>query len=145
MKRLQARARLAEKYWRMKQIAMKITLEVPMQHQWVPSAEARVHGGLSAEEFTQQCSMWCLEEGKKGPCKMTGTCGDQAVVMLWQGPAIVGTDKLARRVDRLARIVAWAPPDGVPSLGEREQRGVPSGLQWLVHERQGPGYAMPNH
>ena len=28
---------------------------------------------------------------------MTGTCGDQAVVMLWQGPATVGTDKLARR------------------------------------------------
>ena len=31
MKRSQARARLAEKYWRMKQIATKITLEVPMQ------------------------------------------------------------------------------------------------------------------
>ena len=41
---------------------------------------------------------------------MTGTCGDQARVMLWQGPAVVGTDRLARRVDRLARRGAWAPP-----------------------------------
>ena len=37
--------------------------------------------------------------------------------MLWQGPAVVGVDMLARRVDRLARRVAWAPPAGVASLG----------------------------
>ena len=30
---------------------------------------------------------------------MTGTCGDQARVMLWQGPAIVSVDRLARCVD----------------------------------------------
>ena len=30
---------------------------------------------------------------------MIGTCGDQARVMLWQGPAIVSADRLARCVD----------------------------------------------
>ena len=99
MKRSQARARLADKYWDMKQVAAKIKLEVPMQRQWAPSVEARGHNGSSAEEFRRQCSMWCLEEGKQGPCKMIGTCGDQARVMLWQGPAIVSVDRLARCVD----------------------------------------------
>ena len=98
MKRSQARARLADKYWRMKQVASKITREVPMQRQWAPAAEASGHEGLNAEEFRRQCSMWCLEEGKEGPCRMTGTCGEQARVMLWQGPAVVGTDRLASRV-----------------------------------------------
>ena len=86
----------------MKQVASKITREVPMQRQWAPSAEASGHEGLNAEEFRRQCSMplWCLEEGKEGPCRMTGTCGEQDLVrvMLWQGPATVGTDRLARRV-----------------------------------------------
>ena len=41
MKRSQARARLAEKYWDMRQVAAKITLEVPRQRQWAPAAEAR--------------------------------------------------------------------------------------------------------
>ena len=116
MKRSQARARLAGKYWKMKQVAAKITREVPMQRQWAPVTEARGHDGLNAEEFKRQCSMWCLEEGKEGLCKMTGTCGEQARVMLWQGPAIVSTDRLARRMDRMARRMAWAPPAGVPSL-----------------------------
>ena len=142
MKRSQARARLAEKYWRMKQIRRQ-------DHAGSANAASsgrrlqrqRVHSGLSAEEFTQQCSMWCLEEGKKGPCKMTGTCGDQAVVMLWQGPATVGTDKLARRVDRLARRRAWAPPDGVPSLGGESREEFLQGCNgWYMSDK---GQDMP--
>ena len=59
--------------------------------------------------------MWCLEEGKEGPCRTTGTCGNQAKVMLWQGPAVVGTGRLARQV-AVAPAASWAPPAGVPSL-----------------------------
>ena len=57
VKRSQARERLARKYWDMRQVAVKITQEVPMQRQWAPAAEARGHDGLSAEEFRRQCSM----------------------------------------------------------------------------------------
>ena len=82
-----------------------------------------------------------LKEGRKGPSKMTGTCGDQAVVMLWQGPAIVGTEKLARRVDRLARRVAWAPPAGVASLrGENREEFLRGCNGWYKGDK---GQAMP--
>jgi hypothetical protein len=85
--------------------------------------------------------MWCLEEGKKGPCKMTGTCGDHEVVMMWQGPAIVGTDKLARRVDRLARRVAWAPPAGVASLRGKDREEFLQGCNgWYKSDK---GQDMP--
>ena len=98
LRRSQARAQLACKYWKMKLVAAGITNKVPTQRQWAPPVGVSGHKGLTAEEFRRRCNMWCLEEGKEGPCRMTGTCGDQARVMLWQGPAIVGTDRLARRV-----------------------------------------------
>ena len=99
MKRSQARACLTYKYWKMKRVAAMITREVPIQQQWAPPAGASGHEGLSAEEFRRRssmCRMWCLEESKTGPCRRTGTCGDQARVMLWQGPAVVSADRLAR-------------------------------------------------
>ena len=140
-RRSEARARLAEKYWRMTQVAAKITLEVSRQRHWVPTAEAKGHHNQNAEEFRRQCSMWCLEKGKEGPCMMTGTCGDQARVMLWQGPAVVGTDRLARQVDRMARRVAWAPPVGVPSLrGENREEFLQGCNGWY---RSDKGQDMP--
>ena len=61
--------------------------------------------------------------------------------MLWQGPAIVGTDRLARRVDRLARRRAWAPPDGVPSLGGESREEFLQGCNgWYMSDK---GQDMP--
>ena len=72
---------------------------------------------------------------------MTGTCGDQARVMLWQGPAVVGTDRLARQVDRVARRVAWAPPVGVPSLrGENREEFLQGCNGWYKSDK---GQDMP--
>ena len=126
LRRSQARAQPAGKYWKMKMVAAGITNKVPMQRQWAPPVGVSGHEGLTTEEFRRRC----LEEGKEGPCRMTGTCGDQARVMLWQGPAVVGTGRLARRV-AAAPEASWAPPAGVPSLrGESKEEFLQGCDSW---------------